>query len=98
MSDHLPMLPTYGATSLTRDDRLALRQLATIDRSKHLSLARLEAQAQVEAGRAHAVGYVGQQAMQAVAMVSQIRPSESVTGPKTFFCSFPTVAADVSRL
>ena len=70
MSDLSPM--RYGAISMTRDDRVAMRQLATIDRSKQLRLARLEAQAQTEAARSHAVGYVGQQAMQAVAMVSQM--------------------------
>lgn len=37
-----------------------------------MGLARLEVQAQMESAKAHAVGYVGQQAMQAVTMVSQM--------------------------
>lgn len=35
-------------------------------------MAVLEARARIEAARAQAIGYVGQQAMQAVAMVSQM--------------------------
>lgn len=37
-----------------------------------MAVATLEAKAQVESTRIHAVGYVGQQALQAVAMVSQL--------------------------
>lgn len=52
--------------------RALARQAAALDHCRQLGLARIEAQAQLEAARAHAVGYVGQQAMQAVAMVSQL--------------------------
>ena len=62
--DHLGLHP--------RDERSLVRHLSTIERSKAVGIAKLEAQAQVEATRIHAVGYVGQQAMQAVAMVSQM--------------------------
>lgn len=63
-----------GLSSLPerREDRALARQLGSLDRSKSFAIARVEAQAQVEAARAHAVGYVGQQAMQAVTMVSQL--------------------------
>lgn len=55
-----------------RQDRALARNLSSLDRSKTVGLARIEQQAQLEAAKAHAVGYVGQQAMQAVTMVSQL--------------------------
>lgn len=55
-----------------RESRAMVRQIEGFERSKTVALARVEAQAQIEAGKTHAVGFVGQQAMQAVAMVSQL--------------------------
>lgn len=55
-----------------RDDKTLSRHLVGLERSKTVALAKIEQQAQVEAAKAHAVGYVGQQAMHAVTMVSQL--------------------------
>lgn len=67
-------LPIRTTTSLEtkRRDRILDRHLSTIDARKVVGLAELEAKAQLEAARVHAVGYVGQQALQSVAMVSQL--------------------------
>lgn len=72
MSELTPMRSGLSDLAVRRDDRSALRQFGSIDRAKYLGIARIEAQAQLEASRVHAVGYVGQQAMQAVTMVSQM--------------------------
>lgn len=61
-----------GGGIARRNDRALARQLVGLDRSRTYGLARIEASAQLEAARTHAVGYVGQQAMQATAMVSQL--------------------------
>ena len=67
------LIPSHpGAVTQRRDDRAMSRQVAHIDRNRDLALIRLEAAAQLEAARVHAIGYVGQQAMQSVAMVSQM--------------------------
>lgn len=73
MSHDLVPIPS-GLTGAVerRADRHLLRQLSDVDRSKSLAIAKVEARAQEEAARAHAVGYVGQQAMHAVTMVSQL--------------------------
>lgn len=67
-------LPIRTTTSLEskRRDRVLDRHLTMIDTRKVVGLAELEAKAQLEAARVHAVGYVGQQALQSVAMVSQL--------------------------
>lgn len=72
MSSDLIPTSSIGSAVARRQDRALARQLAGMDRSTSYSLARLEHQAQVEAAKAHAVGYVGQQAMQAITMVSQL--------------------------
>ena len=62
-----------GGTGISkREDRILGRHLGRLDQQKTMGLARLEVQAQLESAKAHAVGYVGQQAMQAVTMVSQM--------------------------
>ena len=67
------LVPAAGSDFLSRrEDRAVSRALAGLNRSTDLGLARLEHQAQMESAKAHAVGYVGQQAMQAVTMVSQL--------------------------
>lgn len=73
MSNNLtPYTSASLVTSGPRQDRALARSLGCLERSKTLGLARVESAAQLEAARAHAVGYVGQQAMQAVTMVSQL--------------------------
>jgi hypothetical protein len=71
MSDLIPAsgLYEYGGR---RADRALARQLDGLDRGKTVRFARIEQRAQIEACKAHAVGYVGHQAMQAVAMLSQM--------------------------
>lgn len=65
------LVPSTSSTGVSVSrSRTTSRQLATLDRAREVGLARIETQAQLEAAKAHAVGYVGQQAMQAVAMVS----------------------------
>lgn len=64
------LVPSRSSALTTSRSRTTSRQLATLDRARQVGLARIETQAQLEAAKAHAVGYVGQQAMQAVAMVS----------------------------
>jgi hypothetical protein len=67
------VVPTgVGALVERKADRLARKQVEQLQRTKRVGLARLEMQAQLESARAQAVGYVGQQAMQTVAMVSQL--------------------------
>lgn len=55
-----------------REQRQLSRSLTQLDVRKELGLARIEQQAQLEAAKTHAIGYIGSQAMQAVAMVSQL--------------------------
>ena len=67
------LLPASGGGMFDRrEDRALARQIGGMHRSKSIGLARIEAEAELAAATAHAVGYVGQQAMQAVAMVSQL--------------------------
>lgn len=67
------VLPLNALSATDRQQSKALaRQLGTVERSRTLSLAKLESAAQIQASKVHAVGFVGQQAMQAVAMVSQL--------------------------
>jgi hypothetical protein len=67
----MPEYPVH-INSIGVPARTVSRALASIDRNKQLKLADIEARAELEAARAHAVGYVGQQAMHSVAMLSQL--------------------------
>jgi len=55
-----------------REDRALSRKLSALDRRRILTMADIEVKAQSQAARAHAVAYVGEQAMQTVAMLSQL--------------------------
>lgn len=66
------LTPRSGMTGLTRQDRSLVRQLNGLERSKVIDMARIEQQAEREAAKVHAVSYVGQQALHAVAMLSQL--------------------------
>lgn len=55
-----------------RESGVLRRNMAGLERSKVLGMARIEVQAELQATKVHAIGYVGQQAMQAVTMVSQL--------------------------
>lgn len=65
------LIPMSGTVS-PRQSRSASRQISGLELRKEVEIAEIEAQAQIESVKAHAVGYVGSQAMQAVTMVSQL--------------------------
>lgn len=79
MSNLIPV--SAGGFLAKREERALSRHLTSLERSKAIGLAKLEQQAQLEAAKAHAVGYVGQQAMQAVTMVSQMEGQLGQTCP-----------------
>ena len=68
------LIPVSGGGNMfdRREDRALARQIGGLERSKSVGMARIEVQAEMEAAKVHAIGYVGQQAMQAVTMVSQL--------------------------
>lgn len=68
------LVPARGLTEISqrRQSRAVTRQIGGLESSKAVGLARVEVQAELEAAKVHAIGYVGQQAMQAVTMVSQL--------------------------
>lgn len=55
-----------------REDRQLARRLASLERDRTYGFAEVQTQAELQASRAHAVAYVGEQGMQAVAMLSQL--------------------------
>lgn len=72
MSDLIPANAGTISYLTRREERFAGRELARLERRGTVALAKLEQDAQLEGAKAQAVGYVGSQAMQAVAMVSQL--------------------------
>ncbi len=73
MNEIVPVNPGSGAAQLDRRGSKSLqRTLGSLDRSKAVGMARIEVQAELQAAKAHAIGFVGQQGMQAVAMLSQL--------------------------
>ena len=76
-----------GLPSLfTRREEKALqrhmsRTVNSLAIQKEVGMARIETQAQIEAARVHAVGYVGSQALHAVAMLSQLEVQLAQTVP-----------------
>jgi len=64
---------TQTSDSLSRRDaRLTGQAIARSAITTRVVLAGIEHQAEVEAAKTHAIGYVGQQALHAVSMVSQL--------------------------
>lgn len=55
-----------------REDRQLARRLAALERDRAYGFAEVQTRAELQASRAHAVAYVGEQGMQAVAMLSQL--------------------------
>lgn len=72
MSNLMPASGGNNTFLARREDRSVSRQIGQLERSLTLGLAQIEVHAQLEAAKVHAIGYVGQQAMQAVAMVSEL--------------------------
>lgn len=68
------LVPTGGMRGFVdrADQRGLSRDLSRTERCRALAEARVEAHAEVQALKTQAVGYVGQQAMQATAMLSQL--------------------------
>lgn len=67
-----PLRSGPSVLSPRRGDRTLSRELDTLDRRKTMAMAELEARAQLESARVHAIGFVGQQALQAAAMLSEM--------------------------
>jgi hypothetical protein len=66
------IVPATSNAIARRESRYAGRALARIDSRTELGLAEIESQAELQAGRVMAVGYVGKRAMHEVAMISQL--------------------------
>jgi hypothetical protein len=74
-------LSPSGGGLTRREQRQLARTRTGLSLDRDLSLERIESKAMVESARAHAVGYVGQQAMQAVTMLSQLEGQLAQTCP-----------------
>lgn len=70
MSNIVPV-PRGGLVQRSAD-RSVDRFIARVDGNARQELAIIEAQVDLQSARVHAVGYIGKQAMQSVAMVSQL--------------------------
>jgi len=66
------LVPTNNSGSGSRGSRYAGRALARLDARTELGIAEIESQAELQAARIMAVGYVGKRAMHEVAMISQL--------------------------
>lgn len=66
-------LERYGGRGLARrESRLAGRALTRLDAQAQVSLGKIEVEADLQVARVHGLAYVGQQAMQATAIVSEL--------------------------
>ena len=69
----MPELMRTGGSPLSRyEQRSSGRAVARTQANTEVALAKVESQALQQVAKAQAVGYVGQQAMQTVALVSQM--------------------------
>jgi hypothetical protein len=66
------IVPARSTGIARRESRYSGRALARIDSRTELGLAEIESQAELQAARVMAVGYVGKRAMHEVAMISQL--------------------------
>lgn len=68
------VVPSRGTRGRSgrREDAVLLQELGQLERTTTYGVAQIEAQAELDATRVMAVAHVGQQAMQAVAVVSQV--------------------------
>jgi hypothetical protein len=66
------LVPAGAGAIARRESRISDRALARIEARTEIGLGEIESQAELQAGRVMAVGYVGKRAMQEVAMVSQL--------------------------
>lgn len=75
------LIPTSSMEISTRKSRYAGRELARIDARTEIGIAQIESQAELQAARIMAVGYVGRRAMNEVAMISQLEQQLSEIVP-----------------
>jgi len=64
-----------------RESRSASRALARIDAQTDVSLAKIQQAAELQVERVQAIGYVGQQGMQVVALTSQMEANLATMVP-----------------
>jgi hypothetical protein len=77
MSEMVP----FGAGLARRESRAVSRELARLDGRGRLEMARINQQADLQAERIAAVGYVGKRALHEVAMLSQLEVQLSCLVP-----------------
>lgn len=77
MSEILP----FGGGVAKRDSRQVRRELAQMDARGQVELARINQQADLQAERLAAIGYVGKRAMHEVTMLSQLEVQLSALVP-----------------
>jgi len=77
MSEMLP----YGGGLAKRESRQVGRELSRIEGQSRLGIARIAAQADLQAERVAAIGYVGKRAMHEVTMLSQLEVQLSALVP-----------------
>lgn len=66
------MIPANPGVTATRDQRSIGRAMARLDGRQLVARAQIQHEAELQVDRVHAIGYVGQQGMQVVAMSSQM--------------------------
>jgi hypothetical protein len=86
----------FGVGLSTRGDRRVGRELSRLDGQARLGIARIAAQAELQAERVSAVAYVGKRAAQEITMLSQLEVQLSALVPS----ATPRVQAigDISAL
>jgi len=77
MSEIVP----FGGQLAKRESRLVRRELSQMEGRGRVELARINQQADLQAERVSAVGYVGKRAMHEVALVSQLEIQFSTLVP-----------------
>jgi hypothetical protein len=77
MSEMVP----FGGGLAKRESRALDRELSRLEGRGRLELARINQQADLQAERVAAVGYVGKRAMQEIALVSQLEVQLSALVP-----------------
>jgi arginase family enzyme len=75
------IVPANGSNLSSRGSRYAGRALARLDARTEIGIAQIESQAELQAARIMAVGYVGKRAMHEVAMISQLEQQLSEIVP-----------------
>lgn len=71
----------FGGGFTNRGERQVARELARIEGQSRLGIARIDQQAELQAERVAAVGYVGKRAMHEVTMLSQLEVQLSALVP-----------------